>query len=92
MSRNHDSIIDVSDPNQLLRYGAFLGRYPDICPFCFSKYPEDDIEKTKHVIRCAQMARSIRNGDSTKFMQHSIDHRIRMFEHHIATRQEGFRI
>lgn len=55
-----ESIFDPSDPNQLLRYGQFLTMFPDICPFCFSKYPEDRIKKTEHVIRCARMARYIR--------------------------------
>jgi hypothetical protein len=55
-----ESIIDVSNATQLLWYGQFLIRYPDICPFCFSKYPEDNIKKTEHVIRCARMARFIR--------------------------------
>ena len=63
-----ESIIDLSDPNQMLRYGQFLTRYPDICPFCFSKYPEDSVKKTEHVIRCARMARFIREDVPTSCM------------------------
>lgn len=62
MSTKHfrgESVIDVRDPNQLLRYGQFLSMYPDICPFCFSKYPDDPTKKTEHVIACAKLAREI---------------------------------
>jgi hypothetical protein len=56
-----ESIFDPGDANQLLRYGQFLTMYPDICPFCFSKYPDGNIKKTEHVLKCARLAREIRD-------------------------------
>jgi hypothetical protein len=71
-----ENIIDVSDPNHLMLYGQFLYKYPDICPFCFSKYPEDRIKKTEHIIRCNRMARGIREGLPTA---HFIPERTEVF-------------
>lgn len=55
-------IFDPSDPNMLLIYGQFLNYYPDICPFCFSKYPDGEIEKTEHILKCKRIAQEAIKG------------------------------
>ena len=59
-------VIDCNDGNGLLMLGEHITRYPDICPFCFSKYPDDITdsnghnERQEHIRKCAKLAREIR--------------------------------
>ena len=65
-------VIDCSNVDQLLMLGEHITRYPDICPFCFSKYPDDvtDIngynDRQEHIKKCAKLACEIRDDQYEK--------------------------
>lgn len=59
-----DTLPDASSGEGLEQLGAHFTRYPDICPFCFSKYPDDEIERVEHMIACNKILRSIRYDQS----------------------------
>lgn len=63
---NESVIVDCSDGEGLMKLGAFISRYPDICPFCFSLYPEDEENKSAHIRKCAKLAREIRDDQKRK--------------------------
>jgi hypothetical protein len=62
--RTRDTLPDCSTGEGLEQLGEHITRYPDICPFCFSKYPDDEIKKVEHIIACNKILRSIRYDQS----------------------------
>lgn len=61
MRTNESTVVDCSDGEGLMKLGAFLYRYPGICPFCFSKYPEGEQDRIDHINRCSRIAQGIRD-------------------------------
>jgi hypothetical protein len=56
-------VVDPTDGEGLEKLGCFASRYPEICPFCFSKYPDGDEDRAIHIRACSKLAREIRNED-----------------------------
>lgn len=63
---NESTIVDCSDGEGLMKLGAFISRYPDICPFCFSSYPENEEDRAIHIRKCQRIAQGIRDDQRRK--------------------------
>jgi hypothetical protein len=52
-------MMDMSTGEDMEKLGCFASRYPEICPFCFSKYPDDPAQKMEHIRGCKRLLQEI---------------------------------
>lgn len=57
-----DTLLDVQFGEGLEKLGSFTARYPEICPVCFSKYPDDPAQRREHIGACARLLQEIKEG------------------------------